>query len=136
MKKLSVLAFALVMAVSASVFAAEEYSLGNDVTVDNSTYTTKMKGTEKASNYSYNHAVKVNGTTYPAGTKFEVIKINGQWVPTTAHVAGGAAAGGAGVGAGVAAGTAGVSTTVVIAAVAVAGVAAAAVSNTTVTHNP
>ncbi|MDD2776696.1 MAG: hypothetical protein PHI11_00555 [Gallionella sp.] len=142
MKKLSVLAFTLAMAVSGSVFAAP--TVGIDTTVDGVKYTHGTEGVSTETGHTFSHSVTVNGQSFPAGTKFNVIKMsNGAYVPTAANgvaigpMAGGAAAGGAAGGA-VAGGTAGGLTA---GGLAVAGgaavVGAAVVSNTsTTTHTP
>jgi hypothetical protein len=140
MKKLSVLAFTLAMAVSSSVFAAP--TVGIDTTVDGVKYTHGTEGVSTETSHTFSRAVSVNGHSFPAGTKFNVIKMsNGAYVPTAANgiaigpMAGGVAAGGA-AGAGVVAGTtAGLTTTGLIVAGTAAVVGGAVASNTsTTTH--
>lgn len=156
MKKLSVLACALVMSVSVSAFAD---TLGADTVVDGTRHTAGSHGETLRGSQTFRNPVNVNGTTYPSGTRFNVIRLdNGSLVPThvtnaagittpisaggaaTGGVAGGAAGGAATGGAvtgGVVTGGAvagGVSAGAVAVGAGVAGLAAAGSSNTTVTH--
>lgn len=142
MKKLSVLAFALIMTVSSNVFAAP--AVGIDTTVDGVKYTHGSQGVSTHSGHQFDRAVNVNGRTYPSGTKFDVIKMpDGKFVPTHANgvaiqpAAGGAATGGAvggSVGGGV--GGTGITTGAALGGAAAAGVAAAVAGSTTTTHHP
>lgn len=152
MKKLSVLAFALVMSVSVNVFAD---TLGADTLVDGTRHAAGSHGETLRGSHTFRNPVNVNGTTYPSGTQFHVIRLdNGALVPThvtnaagvttsvsaggaaTGGVAGGAATGGAVTGGAVTGGVVagGVSAGAVAVGAGVAGLAAAGSSNTTVTH--
>ena len=93
MKKLSALAFALVMTVSASVFAAAEVALGTTTKVNGTTFVAGTEGTAVEGTFTYTQGVVVNGVTYPAGTAFQVIQIGNTMVPV-ATATGGALTGG------------------------------------------
>ncbi|MFY9260324.1 MAG: hypothetical protein WAO71_07445 [Gallionella sp.] len=142
MKKLSVLAFALIMSVSSNVFAGP--SIGVDTTVDGVKYTRGSEGVSSHSGHHFDRAVNVNGKTYPSGTKFDVIKMHdGKFVPTHANgvaiqpaAAGGAATGGATAGATTGGTVGGLSTTTALVGAGVAGAAAVIAGNTTTTHHP
>lgn len=83
MKKFATLIFTLIMMVSANVFAAVEApTLSADIKVNDVVYKKGAMGVERIQGYTYPDPVVVNGTTYPVGTKFEVIKMpNGAMVP-------------------------------------------------------
>lgn len=99
MKKFAVLAFALIMMVSGNVFAAVEApTLSADMKVNDVVYQKGAQGVERIQGYTYPDPVVVNGTTYPVGTKFDVIKMpNGAMVPVPGQTVLVAAAGGLGV---------------------------------------
>lgn len=141
MKKLSVLAFALIMTVSSNVFAEPLAvpALQEAATVNGTSYAAGTKGVKVIKGYTYPHNVTINGKLYPKGTRFDVIQMtDGALVPThvNAAAAGGTATGGAATAAGTTGGTVGgLSTASVTIGAGVAGGMVALAGSTTTTHH-
>jgi hypothetical protein len=97
MNKLNALALALLMTVSINVFA-DENTLPNTTNVNGTTYNAGDQGVAHQQGYEYNHDVTIDGHTYPAGTKFNVVQMkDGTWVPVSTE-GGGLFATGAAIG--------------------------------------
>lgn len=128
----------LILSLATPVWAAEGQMLQTDakVTMDGVEFPSGTKGT-KIERYTYDHAINVNGTIYPKGTEFTVLKTSaGEFVPLSATKV--AAAGGATTGAATIAATttttvAGVSTTAIVTGAVIAGAVAVAASSSTST---
>lgn len=81
MKKLSALVLALVLAVSVNVFA-ETGSIKGDVDVNGTKYKSGDAYSEREAEHVYTEKFTVNGHEFPAGTKWEAVKMaDGTWVP-------------------------------------------------------